>query len=116
VAKLLAPLRDANVNLLALYAFPRNRRMQVDFVPEDPAAFTTVAKQAKWKLQAPKTCFLIEGDDRPGALAEVTARLGQAKVNNTAVNGRCAGQGRYGALLWVKPRDVKKAAKALGIG
>ncbi len=115
VAKLLAPLREANVNLLALYAFPRNRRTQVDFVPEDPAAFTRVGKQARWKLQGPKTCFLVEGEDRPGALAEVTARLGKARINMTAINGRAAGHGRYGALLWVKSRDVKKAAKALGI-
>jgi hypothetical protein len=27
-----------------------------------------------------------------------------------------AGAGRFGAILWVKPRDVKRAAKALGIG
>jgi hypothetical protein len=104
------------VNLLALYAFPRNRRTHVDLVPEDPAAFKSLAKQAKWKVQGPKICFLVEGDDRPGALADVTARLGAAKINITAVNGRSAGQGRFGALLWVKPRDVKKAAKVLDIG
>jgi hypothetical protein len=115
VAKLLALLREANVNLLALYAFPRNRRTQVDFVPEDPAAFKQAATQAKWKLQGPKTCFLIEGEDRPGALTEVTASLGKAKINITAIHGRCSGQGRYGALFWVRPRDVKKAAKAIGI-
>jgi hypothetical protein len=116
VAGVLGHLRDANVNLLALYAFPRNRRTQVDLVAEDPAAFKSVAKQAKWKVQGPKICFLVEGDDRPGALADMTARLGAAKINITAVNGRSAGQGRFGALLWVKPRDVKKAAKVLGIG
>jgi len=26
----------------------------------------------------------------------------------------CAGMGRYGAILWVKARDVSKAASALG--
>lgn len=112
---MLSPLRDARVNLLAVHAFPRNRRTQVDVVPEDPAAFKNVARQAKWTLQGPKMCLLIDGDDRPGALAEVTARLGSAKINITAVTGRTAGQGRFGAILWVKPRDVKKAAKVLGI-
>jgi len=116
VASVLGPLRNANVNLLALYTFPRNRRTQVDLVPEDPAAFKMVARQAKWKVQGPKLCFLVEGDDRPGALADLTARLGAAKINITAVNGLTAGQGRFGALLWVKPGAVKKAAKALGIG
>ncbi len=115
VARMLGPLRDAGVNLVAVYAFPRNRRTQIDVVPEDPMAFKNVAKQAKWKVQGPKMCFLVDGDDRPGALADLTAPLGSAKINITAVNGRTAGQGRFGAMLWVKSRDVKKAAKVLGI-
>lgn len=115
VARMLGPLRDAGVNLVAVYAFPRNRRTQVDLVPEDPMAFKKVAKQAKWKVQGPKMCFLVDGDDRPGALADLTAPLGSAKINITAVSGWTAGQGRFGAMLWVKPRDVKKAAKVLGI-
>lgn len=115
VARMLGPLRDAGVNLVAVYAFPRNRRTQVDVVPEDPMAFKNVAKQAKWKVQGPKMCFLVDGDDRPGALADLIAPLGSAKINITAANGRTAGQGRFGAMLWVKSRDVKKAAKVLGI-
>lgn len=116
VATRLGPLRDAGVNLLAVHAFPRNRRTQVDVVPEDPAAFKQVAKQAKWKVLGPKMCLLVDGDDRPGALADMTAHLGSAKINITAMTGRTAGQGRFGAILWVKPRDVKKAAKVLGAG
>jgi hypothetical protein len=27
-----------------------------------------------------------------------------------------AGMGRYGAIVWVKARDVKRAARALGVG
>ena len=83
VARVLGPLRDAGVNLLAVYAFPRNRRTQVDVVPEDSTAFKNVAKQAKWKAQGPRRCFLVDGDDRPGALADMTAHLGSAKINVT---------------------------------
>ena len=42
------------------------------------------------------------------------ATLGDAKINVTAVDAVCAGAGRYGAILWVAPRDVTRAAKALG--
>jgi hypothetical protein len=49
-----------------------------------------------------------------GALANILARLGSAKINVTAVTGVCAGMGRYGAILWVKQKDVTKAASALG--
>ena len=116
LGRLLAPLREARVNLLAVHAFPRNRRTQVDLVPEDPAAFKTAAKSLKLKMQGPKMCLLVDGDDRPGALADLTAQLGSAKINMTSLTGRTAGQGRFGAILWVKGRDVNKAAKLLGIG
>src|SRR2546430_13028320 len=69
---------------------------------------------AKIKLSKPKTAFLFDGDDRVGALADTMAKLGAAKINVTAVSAVCAGMGRYGAILWVKPRDVNKAAAALG--
>ena len=116
LAGVLAPLREAGVNLLAVHAFPRSRRTQVDVVPEDPTAFKTIAKMYKLKVQGPKMCLLVDGDDRPGAMADLTDRLGSAKINMTAVTGLAAGRGRYGAILWVKPGDVKKAAKVFGVG
>ena len=116
LADMLAPLRQEGVNLLAVHAFPRNRRTQVDVVPENPAAFKNVAKAHKLKLQGPKICLLVDGDDRPGVLADLTDRLGSAKINMTAVTGLAAGQGRFGVILWVKPRDVRKAAQVFGIG
>ena len=114
-AQVLKVLRDARVNLLAFSAFPSQRKSQADFVPADPAAFVAAAKAAKLKLKGPKKVFLIDGDDRVGALSEVMAKLGAAKVNVTAVDAVCSGMGRYGALLWVKPKDLKKAAAALGV-
>jgi len=113
--KLLRVLRDARVNLLAFSAFPSQRKSQADFVPEDPAALVAAAKAAKLKLKGPKKVFLIDGDDRVGALADVFAKLGAAKVNVTAVGAACSGVGRFGAFLWVKAKDVKKAATALGV-
>jgi len=116
LAGMLTPLRETGVNLIAVHAFPRNRRTQVDVVPEDPSAFKNIAKVYKLKVQGTKTCLLVDGDDRPGALADLTDRLGSARINMIAVTGLCAGQGRFGAILWVNPRDVKKAVKVFGVG
>jgi hypothetical protein len=113
-ASLLAELRQAGVNLLAFTGFPSGRGAQVDFVPENPAAFRAAAKKARWKVTGPKKALLIEGDDRPGVIAEVMQKLSDAKLNVTAIDAVCAGAGRYGAILWVAPRDVTKAARALG--
>ena len=112
--RLLTALKDAGVGLLAVHGFPSARKTQIDFVPTDPAAFAAAAKSAKIKLSKTKAAFLVEGDDRVGAMAGVMAKLSGAKINVTAATGVCAGMGRYGAILWVKPRDVKKAAAALG--
>jgi hypothetical protein len=102
------------VNLLAFSGFPSGRKAQIDFVPENADALRAAAKTAKWKLVGPKKAFLVNGADRPGAVAEILARLAQAKLNVTAVDAVCASGGSYGAILWVEQSDVAKAAKALG--
>ena len=114
-ARALNTLKEAGVNLLAFSAFPQGRRAQLDFVPADPAAFKQAAKQAKWKVVGPKRGFLVQGDDRVGAIAELLERLAAAKVNVTAIDAVCVAEGRYGAIFWVAPKDVKKTATLLGV-
>lgn len=115
-ARVLGALREAGVNLVAFSGFPRGRRAQIDLVPAEAARLRTAAKAAKWKLVGPKKVFLVQGEDRVGAVAELVGKLAMAKINVTAADAVCAGGGRYGMILWVKPRDVRRAAKALGVG
>ena len=112
-AKVLGVLKEAGIDLKAFVAFPKGRRAQLDFVPTDQAAFKAAAKKAKIKLVGPKTGFVVQGDDRAGAVAEIVSKLSEAKINITALHAVAAGAERYGAILWVKPRDVNKAAKVL---
>jgi hypothetical protein len=111
-ARVLTALRG--VSLLAFTGFPSSRKAQLDFVPEDALAFTMAAKQAKLKVKVKKGGFLVQGDDRVGAVADVLQKLADAKVNVTAIDAVAAGMGRWGAILWVKPKDVAKANKVLG--
>lgn len=113
-ARVLGLLRDAGVNLLAFTGFPSGRRSQLDFVPADAAALVAACRAAKVKLSPRKTAFLIDGDDRVGAAADIMGKLGAAKINVTAIDAVCTGGGRYGVILWVKARDVNKAARVLG--
>jgi hypothetical protein len=113
-ARTLNTLKEAGVNLVAFSAFPEGRRAQFDFIPADAAAFKQTAKQAKWKVVGPKRGFLVQGDDRVGAVADLLARLGAAKINVTAIDAVTVTDGRYGAIFWVAPKDVKKAAALLG--
>ena len=114
-ARALNVLRDAGVNLLAFSGFPAGRRAQLDFVPADPKAFRETARKAKWKVTGPKRAFLVQGEDRAGVVAEIMEKLAAARINVTAIDAVCAGNGRYGAILWVKPADVTRASKALGV-
>jgi hypothetical protein len=113
-ARALNMLKQAGVNLLAFSGFPQGRRAQLDFIPADPAAFKQAAKGAKWKVVGPKRGFLVQGDDRVGAVGELLERLGAAKINVSAIDALCVADGRYGAIFWVAPKDVKKAAALLG--
>jgi hypothetical protein len=113
-ARALATLREAGVNLLAFSGFPAGRRAQLDFVPEDPRAFRAAARRAGWKVTGPKAAFLVEGDDRTGVCAEILGKLAAARINVTATDAVVAGAGRFGAILWVKPGDVRRASQVLG--
>jgi len=112
-ARALRTLKDAGVNLVAFSGFPERGRAQLDFIPADPVAFKSVAKANKWKVVGPKRGFLIQGEDRVGAVADVVGELANAKINIIAIDAVCAGH-HYGALCWVAPRDFKKAAQVLG--
>jgi len=113
-ARVLEALREAGVNLLAFSGFPQGRKAQIDFVPDDVAKFKAAARKAGLKISAVKKGFLIQGEDRPGVVAGIMSKLAAANINVTAIDAVAAGEGRWGAILWVKPPDVAKAAKALG--
>lgn len=114
-AGVLAPLMEGGVNLLAYLAFPTgNKQAQIDLVPENPAALKQAAGKAGLKLSDAKRAFLIQGDDRPGAVADSARKLADAKINITAAAAASAGAGRYGMILWVAPASYERAAQALG--
>ena len=114
-ARALGALVSARVALEAVHAFPSGRGVQMDLVPVRGAALLRAARAAKLRPSRRKRALLVEGEDRTGALAGVLEKIAAARVNITAVTGVRAGKGRFGAILWVKPRNLRRAARALGI-
>jgi hypothetical protein len=113
--RILSVLKDSGVNLLAFSAFPDGpNRSQIDFIPENAETLQQAARKAGVPLSERKRCFLIDGADRPGAVGEILKVLADAKINVTACDAVCAGNGRYGAILWVAPAALQAAARALG--
>jgi hypothetical protein len=112
-SRILSALSDAGVNLLAFSGFPSGRKSQLDIIPEDANRFKRAVRLLKIKTRPQKFGFLIQGNDRKGAVAEILQKLSDKKINVTAIDAVSAGAGRYAAILWVKPKDLSKAAKAL---
>ncbi len=112
-ARLLKQLQKAKVNLLVFTGFPSGDASQVDFVPVNSDKFRAAAKKLGLKVGAAKTGFLAQGKDRIGVIAKILDKLAKAKINVTAIDAVAAGKKRYGAIFWVKPADVARAAKTL---
>jgi len=113
-AHLLSVLKEAGVNFVAVWGYPVGKsKSKFDLVAEDPALLKKAAKQLKIDLGKKQTAFQITGADRPGAVAEILAKLAEKKINVNAIQAVSAGTGVFGALLQVDDGDVKKAAKAL---
>ena len=114
-ARVLAELASAGVDMLAYSGFPVGRgRSQLDLVVEDLGALRRVARRNGWRLSKVKKGFLVQGTNQVGAVHRHLQKLADARINVTAADAVAAGQGRYGMILWVKPRDYARAAKALG--
>ncbi|MFY9532296.1 MAG: hypothetical protein WBC04_12265 [Candidatus Acidiferrales bacterium] len=114
-ARVLGMLRDAGVNLIAFWGYGVGAgRAQLEFIPENGPAFVAAAKQAKLKLSKRRPAFYIYGDDRPGAVADVLAKLAGVSISVSALQAVCGGGGRYGAVVSLPPAAVRKAASILG--
>lgn len=113
-AKILDGLAAEGVNLLACSGFPSGRKAQLDLVPEDSTALKRAAKKMKLALSPRKTGFLYQADDRAGALTGILDKLAEAKISVTALDAVTSGDGRFGAIFWVKPEAVAKTARLVG--
>jgi len=114
--RVIAALAVEGVDLRAFCGFPvGDGKAQIDIVPSDARAFAAAAEKLKLRPRKAKSAFLVEGDDRPGAVASVLGRLAKEKIAVTAAQAVSAGAGRWGMILWVKPAKVDQAARALGV-
>jgi hypothetical protein len=115
-AEVFNKLKAHRVNLLAFNGFPLNaRKSQLDLVPSSGAALVEAAKKVGIELVGPKVAFLISEWEHLGAVSDLLNKLAEAGVNVTAMQAIETGDWRYGAIIWVKPSSLGKAAEALGI-
>jgi len=115
-AKIFNELKEQEVSLLAFNGFPLDaERSQLDLVPSSGTALVKAAQKVGIELVGPKVAFLISEWEHLGAVADILSKFERAGVNITAMQAIETGDWRYGAILWVKPADIDKASRALGI-
>ena len=115
--RLLEHLSERGVSLRAFTAIPVGEdQTQICLVTRGAEELQLAAKDADVLLTGPKQAFLIQGQDRVGALHAYHQTLANAGVNVFASSGVTAGDGKFGFVLWVEPEDFDKAFDALGIG
>ena len=111
---LLGALREANGNLLAFSGFPvKGGASQLDMITDRVGPIRGIAKKLHLLVSTPKKGFLIQGQDEIGAVHRHIQKLAAERINVTAADAVCAGRGRYGMILWVRPSQYTPAAKAL---
>jgi hypothetical protein len=110
----LSVLVSSGIDLLACIGVPRGRRAQIDVVPVDSRRFKAAVNKAGLRFTPEKMGFLIQGRDRPGALSENLKKLGEKDINVTGIDSMSAGEGRWGAIIWVEDAAMRRAARVLG--
>jgi len=111
LGKLCRNLADRGVNILAFQSFPNQGQSTVRFVGDNPTTIKTVLdgqRMTYTETQVAQTRLT----HRPGELARVSARLGEANVN---IDYAYVGiePGTNNPLLICGVKDVARAAKIL---
>jgi len=113
-AKVFTAIREGGVNLMAHVGFPGKRgKAQLDFVAPNLTKIRSVARRNGWRVSQAKKAFLVQGSDKFGAVHRHFARLADARIGVTAAAALSAGMKRYGMIVWVRPKDYSRAARAL---
>jgi hypothetical protein len=114
--EILSRMRAAGVNLLAFSAVPCGLgNTQLVLFPEDVQSLAQAAAESDIVLVGPHRAFLVQGDDRLGALADIHRRLFEGNINVYASNGVTDGKGGYGYIFYVKPEEYERAAAVLDV-
>ena len=113
-ARVLGALATAGVNLLAFSGFPSGRKAQLDFIPEDVAVFKNAVKAVKIKTRPQKFGFLVQGDDRKGAVADLLKTMAEKKINVTAIDAVSAGGGPLCCHLLGRAQGREQGGKGAG--
>jgi hypothetical protein len=112
--RLLSQLAGEGVDLVAFTAVPMGGlATQLVLFPSEAQTFLSAASIMKLGVTGPERAFLITGDDKLGAFAEIHGKLAAAQINVYSSSGVTDGRGGFGYVLHVRPEDFVGAESVL---
>lgn len=115
-SRLLSTIAAAGVNLLVFNAVPTGTsHTELVLFPDKPDELARAVERLGLTLTAPEKALLVQGDDRLGAVAEIYAKLASVHADVYASYGVTDGRGGFGYVLYVRQKDFRIAAEALGV-
>jgi hypothetical protein len=108
LARLARTLADAGVNITALSAQDTAGRGRIRLLVSDPARGKEALTAARYRVSE-EPAIALTLDDRPGALAGVAEKLGQARINIKTIYATTAGGGRATVVLTAANLDKVQA-------
>jgi hypothetical protein len=112
LAQFARKLRDAKINLKGLWGYTNAQgKGRIACVPQNGKKFLdTATKIGMATTQG--TAFYNSGPDKVGALCKVLDILESTRINIKVLDAM-GFSGRFGAYIWVDPKDIEAAGKAL---
>lgn len=112
LARALAPLGDAGVNLQTVmgYRFPSDEdRAAVEVWPIEGKKAEDAARKGGLQPFGDVTCLIVEGDDRSGLGARISQALAEAGINIAFVMTLVSGKKYVSVMGFDTDRDAEKA-------
>ncbi|MGQ9731211.1 MAG: hypothetical protein ACUVX8_08030 [Candidatus Zipacnadales bacterium] len=113
LADVLAAARNAGIDLISIDGYVDGGQGVILGIPANIAAARPAVVGAPFAI-AEQEVLWIEGEDRRGALCEITEKLAQAGIYIEAAHA-IAIEGKFGAVLCVASKDIDRAAELLGV-
>jgi hypothetical protein len=81
----------ANINIEGMCATTAGGKGEIHILVENPEATREALQGAGIEVSGDRDVLVVEVEDRPGTMAEVTRKLGDAKVNIEFAYASCGG-------------------------
>lgn len=104
-------LKKEKINIFAITTSDNRDHSIIRLVVDDPRRALGLLEDYGTLVQETDV-IMIDGLNRPGVIAEMAARLGEAKINIDYLYCATAPSAKLGLLVF-KPSDVGKALKVL---